>query len=469
MGGRHHVEPHGAAVPEIGRHHALAHVEARATARPAVHEEPGPLRHLDEDRVALAHIEEGDAEAAVARREPGPGRRHQTRHEEDAGGAARPPPVHADGQRGGEHPHRHGRGAGGRNMHERVGNRRRQPHREPEQHHERPGEVERERAGEITDRGGGEAEEPHRGGRTRERDHEKVRGQADQRELIEVGGHDRQHGGLRHRAHGEGGGGARRPAEPRERRSRRRREKHDAGRRREGELEARVPEIARPPGEKGERGQAERVRQLGLALEQDPAQEDEPHDGRAQHRRLPPHDEGEAHQGRRGDPGRHAARDADHAERREDRGRDERHVEAGDGQHVIDPGAPEGVVHLARERAALAEEQAGEERGRALGQRGVEPRHRPALHPRGPGRQVGGERPHAVRAPAAHERDTLPPELGGIVEAARVPIAHGRMEAQVGRDALALAQRGRFTIDRDERAPGGRPPLRLGHERLDFE
>jgi len=153
----------------------------------------------------------------------------------------------------------------------------------------------------------------------------------------------------------------------------------------------------------------------------------------------------------------------------EDRGRDERHVEAGDGQHVIDPGAPEGVVHLARERAALAEEQAGEEGGRALGQRGADLRHRPALHPRGPGREVGGERPHAVRAPAAHERDTLAPELGGIVEAARVPVSHGRMEAQVGRDALALPQGGRFTIDRDERAPGGRPPLRLGHERLDLE
>src|SRR6185436_14352078 len=121
MGDGDHVEPHGAAVPEIGRHHALAHVEARAAARPAVHEEPGSPGHLDEDRVPLSDVEEGDAEAAIARGEKGPGHRRQPGHEEQAAGAARPPPMHADGQRGSEHPCGHGHRAGRRNVRLRMG------------------------------------------------------------------------------------------------------------------------------------------------------------------------------------------------------------------------------------------------------------------------------------------------------------------------------------------------------------
>ena len=169
------------------------------------------------------------------------------------------------------------------------------------------------------------------------------------------------------------------------------------------------PEVTRPPARSASAARPAHS-ELGLALEQDPAEQDEPHDGRAQHGGLRAYHEGEAHQRGRRDSGRHAARDTDHAERREDRCRDQRHVEARHGQHVVHAGAPERVIHLAGQRRALAEEQAGQERGRALGQRAADSLHRPAFQPCRPGRGIGGERSHAVRAPAAHQRDALAAE-----------------------------------------------------------
>ena len=136
---------------------------------------------------------------------------------------------------------------------------------------------------------------------------------------------------------------------------------------------------------------------------------------------------------------------------------------------MIDARAPEGVVHLAGQRGALAEQQAGQERGRALGQLGGDSRHRPALDARGPGRGIRGERPHAVRAPAADERDALAAELGGIVEPPWVPEADGTVQAQLRGEPLSFAERRALSIDRDEDAPRGRPPLRVGDERLDVE
>ena len=40
--------------------------------------------------------------------------------------------------------------------------------------------------------------------------------------------------------------------------------------------------------------------------------------------------------------------------------RHQRHVEAGDGQHVIDAGAPEGLVDVARQLRPVAEQEPGE-------------------------------------------------------------------------------------------------------------
>ena len=389
MRDRHHVEPRGAAVPEKGRHHALAHVEARAAARPAVHEEPGSLRHLDEDRVALADVEEGDAQAAVARARArarstaatAPATRQQ------AAGAARPPPVHADGRARRRRPRRPWPPAGRRNVDQRVGYRPPPATPQPEQHHQRPGETEREGAGELADHGGGEPEEPGGGRRAASGTTTRFAARPISESWLKCAAMTGSDGGLRARAHRDGGGRPRRAAEPRERALPRRPRGTRCRpwpRRRAGSPGPRDRPAARARSASAARRQ--RVRELGLALEQHPAEQESPMMVARSTEACAPTTRAKPTSAGRRDPAVSAARDADHAERREDRGRDQRHVEARHGQHVIDAGAPEGVVHLARERRRAR---------RGAGRRGArpspraaraDPLHRPALHPRRPGR-----------------------------------------------------------------------------------
>ena len=73
---RHHVQPLDAARPQIGRHDFLAHVDARAiSAHPlragqsaAVDQHRAAVGKRDEDRVALADVENVHFELSVVER-----------------------------------------------------------------------------------------------------------------------------------------------------------------------------------------------------------------------------------------------------------------------------------------------------------------------------------------------------------------------------------------------------------------
>jgi hypothetical protein len=61
VGERDHIEATDWAIPEKGREHALAHVEAAAAARPAVDQDSPALGRLDERGIALSDVEERDS------------------------------------------------------------------------------------------------------------------------------------------------------------------------------------------------------------------------------------------------------------------------------------------------------------------------------------------------------------------------------------------------------------------------
>src|SRR5262249_45901161 len=75
--------------------------------------------------------------------------------------------------------------------------------------------------------------------------------------------------------------------------------------------------------------------------------------------------------------------------------------------------------------------------------------HRPALDPDGPRRSVGGERRQAIAAPVADQQNARPPQVGGIVEHARVPEPDGRMQPDLGPDPLSLSERRDVAVDRE--------------------
>ncbi len=218
-------------------------------------------------------------------------------------------------------------------------------------------------------------------------------------------------------------------------------------------------EIARIPEEQQKGGQRERVHDLGLALEQDAQEEQEAHDGGAQDRGLPADDQGEGDQHDAGRERRAPARHADQCQGREDRGGQERHVEAGHREEVVDAGAAKALVGLARERGALAEEEPGEERRRRLGQPCADRLDGPALDGHGPGRNIGSQGTDAVASGVAHEEDAVPAELGRVVEAAGIPEADGPVEPHLRRDPLPLGERRRLAEYGELDAAGGEPPV----------
>ena len=128
----------------------------------------------------------------------------------------------------------------------------------------------------------------------------------------------------------------------------------------ERELEARVEEIARPNREDRQGRQREAVRHRGVPLEEDRDQDEHRHDDGAQHRGLRTHDERKPdHDDYRRD-GRGATGDVQEVAERPHRGREQRHIEAGDGQDVVDARAPEGLVDVAWQLRAVAEQEPGQ-------------------------------------------------------------------------------------------------------------
>jgi len=239
-----------------------------------------------------------------------------------------------------------------------------------------PHRIERHRADRLAEEGQADGDESRDRRRAGERDHAEVRDDPDRRELVEVSQRDWQHGQLGGRAHAERA----KDCAPRQGGH------DDAQGGGERELEARVEEIARSNGEDRQRRQGEAVRHRGVSLQKERGQDEHRHDDGAQHRGRRADDEREPdHDDDRGG-GRGATREAREATERPHRGGQERHVEAGNRQDVIDPGAPEGIVDVARQLGTLAEQEAGQQRRRRRRQRAPHGGDRRALHAHRPRR-----------------------------------------------------------------------------------
>ena len=131
------------------------------------------------------------------------------------------------------------------------------------------------------------------------------------------------------------------------------------------------PGSQRSPGRQAqerEHRERQRVRELGLALEQDAGEQEQPHHGGAQHGGWPPTTSANPMSTTAAAIAAAPRRGPTPMRQREHRGRQQRHVEARHREDVVDAGAPEVVVDLAGQGRALAEQQARQQRGRGLGQ-----------------------------------------------------------------------------------------------------
>jgi hypothetical protein len=249
-----------------------------------------------------------------------------------------------------------------------------------------------------------------------------------------------------------------------------RREVDDAGGGREGELETRLPQITGPPEQQGEDGERQCVEKLRFAVEEEGGQQEQPHHGGPHDRGLTAHHEGEADEDDGGNHRGPAARDAAHREAAEHRPRQQCHVEARHREDVIDPGPPERLVALGRQRGALAQQEPGQQRARGLREPRRDDADRPPFHRDPPGGRVRRQGADPIRARVAHEQDPLAAEMGGVVEAARVPEADRPMQPGVQKHALALPERGvEQAVDRDLNAAHRGQALGSGVHRLRVE
>ena len=286
-------EPQHAAIPEKRRHHALTGVEPVGPAGAGIHQHRTAVGPLDDDRLALAHVEHAHAQPAVGRpqRRPereqcageakGPGREPEPPRGAQMREAQMPRPEAAGERRGiasdGERARRGkvGDGAG-------HGRGERDAPAQEQQHRPEGGE---EPAGhEGAEHGERDCDQPQHRGETGQRDDGQVGDDADRGDLVEVCQPDRQHGELRRHAH----------PERRQHRLARQRSQHDSRGGGERELEARVAQIVRPECQDHQRGQREAVEDGGLPLEEQRAEDQDGHDRGPQHRGLAAHDGGEA-------------------------------------------------------------------------------------------------------------------------------------------------------------------------------
>jgi hypothetical protein len=123
-----------------------------------------------------------------------------------------------------------------------------------------------------------------------------------------------------------------------------------------------------------------------IAVEQGGDEHQDGHDHRAQHGRLGPDHQCEADHHDDRNRGRYAVRDPEQTAEHPDGRRQDPDVEAGDGQDVVNTGAAKGVVDVAGELGAIAEQQSGEQRRRHGRQRASDRGDRFALDPHRPRR-----------------------------------------------------------------------------------
>ena len=166
-----------------------------------------------------------------------------------------------------------------------------------------------------------------------------------------------------HRQHGQLGGRAQR--EGADDRSARQGGDDDAESGRERELEAGIEEVAGPYREDRHGRQRQAVRYRGVPLQEERGQDEYRHDDGAQHRRRRAHHEREPdHDDDRGG-GAGAPGQAKKTTERPRRPRQNRDVEAGDREDVVDAGEPEGFVDVTRQIGAIAEQETRQQGRRA--------------------------------------------------------------------------------------------------------
>ena len=311
----------------------------------------------------------------------------------------------------------------------------RHPRREQDDSTERqqngPHRVEGHRGDRLADEGQGHCGEPDDRGDTGEGNDGEIRHDTDRRELVEVSQGDRQHRHLGGRAHADRAGDY----------AARQRRGHDAEGRRERQLEARVEEVARADGEDGERRQGETVGDRRVSIQERGEQDEHGHDDGAEHGRLGAHHQRERdHHDDRGHGRRTMGHAQESAERPDRRGQDP-DVEAGDGQDVIDAGAPEGVVDVAGELGPVAEQEPGEQRRRRGRQRAPDGRDRVPLDAHRPRRRRIVQGRHGFSPRGRHHVDAFAREVRRVVEGPGVAEAHRPVEPERSRDALTFRQR----------------------------
>jgi hypothetical protein len=489
------------------------HLAARVHRLAAGVDQPGAAAgQLDQRRVALADVEEGDPQlVAPARLEPAGRERaaEQERAGERRDGGAPPGRAPRPGRRGGAADQE---GEEPRDLEP--------PRRRHLEDRGQPGQQARAVVDQRGDRHAGVDQPAARraGGveheaREDRRDHHQLDGgrqhevaeDAAERDLVEVPGGDRR------RRRGDPGRGARdradparqaaQPAPPARRRRLLRvgpaaaRDQAQGGGGDEGQLERRIPQGGGSLQQQHQRRQPDRV-EHGQPPAQDHAAEHHEHrDQRAQGRGLPAGEQGVGHRRRRGeergDPRPvETRRQAGHqgpgpADRHEEQHRDHRQVQAADAERVVDAGGPPGVVGGARDAAAIADHRAADDRV-ALGiaaARG-DPAGRGAVQPGGQpprrGRRRGDQHLHLADRHlqvAALIGDDLPAidaawvaEAGRGAEAATHPHAvagerGGRIEAGIAGAADRHQHADVAAVELDEQPGAGR----RRHRRTDDE
>ncbi len=486
---------------QVGFHREAPGVEAQG-AGAAVDHQGGAVRPHGHGGVALAHVQEGDAQKTrrgrrVEAQEPRQAERGRAQGDRPAPGVA--PPEEDDKARGvGRCEQEQGRRRDPRAGAGQPG----EPSHEREQAPQDRAHDARHRQGAHGRRGhGGEHGEGQDHG-AREGHEDQVRQEARPRHVAEVPGRQGGRGEARRQGH-DGGGD---DGVPHARLSRRRAAVGPDGRgqaldgeddgedRREGELERRRPGRPGVPCKDAEGGEGE-GRGGVAAPSRGQGQDHEPHHHQgAQGRRPGPGEEGvggHREQGRpggdlaQGHPAGHPEQEArrqqprPQADQQENRRRHQPQVGARDRQEVRHARGLEAVAHVLGHAPRVPRREGGEERRLVPGQGRV----RRGAHPCAPAVQ-GGEGPGRGRRdghlrPLRHARPRPhppAPQVGRVVEAARVAQRRDGSQGRVGGEALAVGRGRGVSIGgwavarhphgaRDGHAPAVRlDALGVGHE-----
>ena len=230
----------------------------------------------------------------------------------------------------------------------------------------------------------------------------------------------------------------------------------EPGRRGERELETRLRQAPRVEGQQDEERGRETVPHAALAAEEARGEKQAAHDGGPQHGRLTADDGGERDERRERQAGGEGRGEAREPEQEKGRARDQRDVEAGDGEHVVDARAAEVRQQGGRELTALADEETLEERARHGRQVGLDDGMDPEPGPEPPGQGGGRQALHARRARGCEvARGAWPgsSRLGaGIPERLQCPHLAGDA------DVVARPEGWGRPVERQGERAGRRPP-----------